>query len=307
MLLKFLIKKWLLLLLLLLSPILNKCEEEKVKEITAINNIKHINKNIQSLEFKLPATPKNSLTLTKNNLNTYTMLLDLPTENISKNDTLYGLYFDLDLQNEIFDVNTHAKFKNNKQQNGQYIELKLEIVDFNENTNNSNETFLLFRDDKITIQNDFYRCFTTIHNSLLKNNNAKLKITIFTYFTNFSWSFKVFDKIITISDIIIFPMTIEQETNKLYNSKIYGIIDDYNSIQGHNYNILMKFFVENVLNLNFQTDISKSLSVEYLKRNLNENTLDCVTYGFITAYSAFIISQLYLLYFILKQNVFINK
>ncbi|OBA26838.1 hypothetical protein HANVADRAFT_2479 [Hanseniaspora valbyensis NRRL Y-1626] len=306
MLLKLLIKKCLL--LLFFPPILNKCEEEEeVKKITAIDNIKHINKNIQSLEFKLHATPKNNLVLTKQNLNTYTVLLSLPTGNIDKNDTLYGLYFDLDLQNELFDVNTHSKFKNNKQQNGQYIALKVEIVNFNTDKNNNNETFLLFKDDKITIQNDFYRCFTTIQSSLLKNNNNKLKITVFTYFTNFSWSFKVFDKIITISDITLFPMTIEKETNKLYNSQNYSINNDYNSIQGHNYNILMKFFVENELNLNFETDITKSLSIEYLKRNLNENILNCITYGFITAYMAFIISQLYLLYFILKQNVFINK
>lgn len=241
-----------------------------------LNSIKNLTVLI-SLFYLIKANKKMK-TLIKDNHNflfplrvsdtTTSLCINLTDKYISSQ--LYGVYFDVIISNEIFDINNKLRYKNNiNKQKGQYISLDLSLK-------TENNTILLYNKQKISPNR--VRYFSSV---MISNNMLSLCFNLSTFLNNYAWNYRSFNKIINIDSITVFPLKNTDNT-----------FENDNSIQSHNYNVLMKFFLEHMNVFNYKDKISLLLTNEFSKRNYNENTLDWLMYSFISVISLFVTFQI---------------
>lgn len=202
------------------------------------------------------------------------------TDNYLSNQ-LYGIYFDLIISNELFDTNNKLRYKHNiNKQKGQYMSLNLSL-------NTGNKSILLYNNEKINQNRVKY--FSSV---MISNTNLSLCLDLNTYLKNYAWNYRSFNKIISVDSITVFPL--KKTDNKL---------DNENSVQGHHYNVLMKFFLENMDVFNYKSEISLLLTSEFSKRNYNENTLDWLSYNFILTTLVYGALQIIILFLCYKKVI----
>lgn len=192
---------------------------------------------------------------------------------------LYAVYFDIIISNEIFDVNNRLKYKSNiNKQNGQFLKFKLSI--------NNNDNNILLYESKDLDQNHL-KFFSSV---FVSSNNTSLDLDFSTYLKNYAWNYRSFNKIVSINNIIIFPM------NNVINE-----VGNQDNIQSHHYNLLMKFFLEDMSAFDYQDGISLLLTNEFTKRNYNESTLNWIKYTFVISTVIFALFQLVILFLYYKK------
>lgn len=233
---------------------------------TATEKLKIINDNNYNLVFPL-------------NLSNTSTSLSINLTNQYFTNQLYAVYFDIIISNEIFDINNKLKYKSNiNKQNGQFLKFKLSM------SNNGNDILLYENND---IDQNHLKIFSSV---FVSSNNILLDLDFSTYLKNYAWNYRSFNKIVNINNIIIFPM------NNVINE-----VENQDNIQSHHYNLLMKFFLEDMSVFDYQDGISLLLTNEFTKRNYNESTLDWIKFTFIIITVVYAIFQLVILYLYYKK------